>query len=274
MNNTYDIIYLDLPVQPDTFTLEEFIQAQIEEKFQRNGKALGITVFLEQLGKDIEAQWESLLKPYYLENLTATQKFTMNKIKVIPVGADINQVYENVNVSKDSPMSEITSTITYDYVKDSPASLSRKAFGTRKELGPRLRNWVQIYAIPEGGTTKVPMQYPVLVKRKEFVIEFKCYGHTPKEVSLMAGGLEYYIDIRKEKFYELGAQGFYYIGSTGGVEKDKDSNMFVRTVQMYLRLEQFYVGKGVTIIDKIEMEWAVGTDQIEESITIVGPTNN
>jgi len=249
MISPYDIIHLDESFYSDTplseLQLRELIRKETEKRFQRNGVYNGIVSFMEELGAQIEFDWETMYQNYYLNNMSASSYIQIDQPNVYPFHSEINHILESKSVSDDSPMAEVEESIVFDVSTDMPASLSRRAFGGRQELTPRLRFWVQTNS----------KQYPMMAKRKEYVITFKTYAQTAKVSHLMANALEYYIDTRKEVLFALGAQKFYVMGSNKNTEIDKKTEMAVREMRMYLRTEEWYVGEGVPIIDKISMEW-------------------
>jgi len=255
-NNVYDVIKLDQPVQ-DPAELDELLTSIAEAKFQRNGKFKGIVEFMKSLAESIESEWENVSRKYYLQNLNPSQFYATfmrkdddgNDIylapKVLPFEADIDHVLESEDITPDSPMNEIEKFILFDITRNSPASLTRRAFGTRKELSPRFRFWIQMEDI----------QYPVLAQRKEFIITFKTFAHSTEEAYLMSEALEYYLNIKKEILYEFGAQKFYTIGTDKSTSTEKATKMPYREFDFYLRAEQWYIGEGAHIIDKIDMDW-------------------
>lgn len=264
MIGNVDVIHLDRPVE-DPAELLALIQADTELFFQTNGQPIGIVKFLEELTLQMSKDWEQMFQYYLLNNLTGTQYFYSQgatregdqneapvKIKApvfYPVEADINNVYKDDNTTVDSPSHELDDMVVYDVVEDRPASLSRKAFGLRKEVAPRLRFYVE--------TNR--RQFPVLAKRKEYVVQFKCYSRSGKVAFLNRNALEYYLDTRKEVLYQLGAQKFYVMGDSDGTKKDPDNKMKYRTLNLYLRLEEWYIGQDAPIIEKITIDWNART---------------
>ena len=251
-----EVIYLDIPSTSQA-ELSDLLYAETEKRNQRNGKFNGIVDFLKKLAGSIESNWEDVTKNFYLANLSASQvmygfmmknaqgEYIMIPPNVIPFKADINHIYESRDITQDSPMNEIENFILFDIINNSPASLSRRPFGPRKELAPRLRFYIQTN----------DFQYPVSAKRKEFIIRFKAYAHSTEEAQLLIEGLEYFFDIKKEILYGLGAQKFYVMPSSIPTKEDKTTNMAVRQLDLYLRSEQWYIGEGAVTITSIEMDW-------------------
>lgn len=256
-----DVIRLDRPVE-DPAELLALIQADTELLFQTNGKPIGIIKYMEELTKQMSSDWERMFQQYLLNNLTATQYLYSQgatregdsqnpnqKVKgpvFYPMEADINNVYKTDNLTPDSPAHELDDCILYDVVEDRPGSLSRKAFGLRKQLAPRIRFYVEANR----------RQFPVLAKPKEYVVQFRCYSRSGKMAYLNRNALEYYIDTRKEVLFELGGQKFFVMGDAEGTKTDPVLKMKYRTLFMYLRLEEWYVGQDAPIIEKINIDWA------------------
>jgi hypothetical protein len=255
-----NVIHLDRPVE-DPAELLALIQADTELLFQTLGPPIGIIKFLEELTRNMSNDWEGMFQTYLLNNLTATQyMYSQGAVKegdentpdaklkapvFYPMEADINNVYKSDNATDDSPSNELADCILYDVIEDRPASLSRKPFGLRKEVAPRLRFYVE--------TNR--RQFPVLAKRKEYVVQFKCFSRSGKMAFLNRNALEYYIDTKKEILFGLGGQKFYVMGDSEGTKKDPAIKMKYRTMYMYLRLEEWYVGQDAPIIEKIDIDW-------------------
>jgi len=240
-----NLIYLDNIVS-EPFTLVDLFNSKISTDFQVNGQPLGIVHFMEQLGKHINDEWENVTKQYFLNNLTPTQYLYSKPLNVRPFESDINNIWEDHNTGTiDSPWNSIGGLIIYDIQKDRPASLSRRAFGNKRELTPRLRAYVSLNDII----------YPIAVQRKEYIVNFKTYGHTSKEAFLIKEGLEQYINTRREVLFGLGAQQFYIDNGDGETNRDKRTKMYYRTINMYLRLEEWYIGTGAPPISSVGIDF-------------------
>lgn len=239
------IVYLDKPI-PEPFGLDALFEAIGESGIQTNGKPIGIVKFLEELCRRIESEWESVCKPYLLRNMTATQYLYSRKFSISPFEADINQKWEDHGSSSpDAPWNNIGSTVCCDVIRDSGASLSRVAWGGRKEVAPRLRLNVWVNG----------KLYQLFAHRKEYLIEFKCYAHSSKEAFLLKEALNHWFQIRQEVLYELGAQKFFVDLSNSGSFSDKRTHMYGRVLRLYLRLEDWYLGEPAVPITKIGIEW-------------------
>ena len=260
-SNWPDVIKLDIPVE-DPADLETIAKALADERFQTIGKPLGIIETLERLAKDIEEQWETLLKQYMLKELTATSYIysrAATSPQVSPFAADINQVYEPDNVTPDSPMAEIDPTICFDVETETPASLSRRMFGPNKEIGSRFRFYVQVpRQHPTLEDQIVIKQFPVSARRKEHIILFKTYAHSGKEATLMAKGLDYYFELRREFLLGVGVQHHHVTESLNLIKEDSRTKMKYRELRLYMRLEEWFIGEEVPVISSpIYMEWSI-----------------
>ncbi len=240
-----NIVYLNRPVK-EPITLDALYEADTEMYFQTNGKPLGIVKFMEELALNITSGWEEVLKPYFLSNLTGTQYIYKSPIEVSPFEIDINRKWEDsTNYNPDSPWNSIPGVIVFDVIRDAGASLTRVAWGGRKELTPRLRMYVN-------ANDKI---YPLYAQRKEYLLDFKCYSHTSKESILIKEGLHKWFQVKQEVLYSLGAQKFFVDISNAGTVVDQRTRMYGRTLRLYLRLEDWYLGKESSPIKKVSIEW-------------------
>ena len=246
-----EIIYIEDSLE---FPLDigEALKIISEMGYQINGDARDIVDFLEKVALHIEEVWKTDLQQYFLNQLTATQYLYSNKsVRVFPHESDINQVWEeNFTANPDTPCDTLGGIILADIEKEGPASLSRRAFGARRELTPRVR-----FYLYSNGT-----YYPLFAQRKEYIIRWDCFANTGKEAHLMKKALEKYFNIYQEKLYELGAQKFYVDDSAGPrsgnrTAQDKRTALRQRTLFLYLRLEEWYFGAGIKEITSIEMQW-------------------
>lgn len=262
------IVYLDTIVD-NNFTMDQLFDALSETGYQLNGKPIGIVKYLEQMCASIQKEWESVLKPYFLRNLTATQYLYSRGIQVSPFEADINQVWEDHSTATpDAPWNKIGSLITCDVIKDSGASLTRVAWGGRKELAPRLRLNVSI-------NNQI---YQLFAHRKEYLISFSCYAHTSKEAMILKEGLNHWFQTRQEVLYGLGAQKFFVDLSPAPIGIDKRTSMYGRSLRFYLRLEDWYLGQPAPAISEVGIDWVtlntntnvpeVSESLVSEDITI------
>lgn len=264
------IVYLD-QILTEPFTLEDLFNALGQADIQTNGKPVGIIKFLEGLCLSIAAEWETILKPYFLRNLTATQYLYSRGIEVSPFEADIDRKWEDITqATPDAPWNKIGSLITADVVKDGGASLSRVPWGGRKELSPRLRLNASI-------NNKI---YQLFAHRKEYLIKFNCYAHTSKECMILKEGLNHWFQTRQEILYTLGAQKFFVDLTPTGITIDKRTSMYCRSLVLYLRLEDWYLGEPAPPITSVGIEWVnmtpggfpeIGDAQVSESTDIVIP---
>lgn len=250
------IVYLN-SITTSNFTLDQLYDALAEGGHQVNGKPVGIVKYLENLCLSIKTEWESVLKPYFIRNLTATQYLYSRGIEVYPFEADINHIWEDKGTSTpDAPWNKIGSMICCDVSKDGGASLTRTAWGGRKELTPRLRLNVQVLG-------KI---YQLFAHRKEYLITFNCYAHSSKEAYLLKEGLNHWFQTRQEVMYQHGAQKFFVDLSPVPVGFDKRTSMYGRTLKLYLRLEDWYLGQPAPPINEVGIEWINMTPGLLPSI--------
>ena len=240
-----NVVYLNRPV-PEPITLDALYEASTELYFQTNGKPIGIVKYMEELASYIKNEWEDKLKGYFLENMSGTQYFYKVPIEVYPFEADINRKWEDFQSgNKDAPWNNLPGVIAFDVIRDAGASLTRVAWGGRKELTPRLRMYVN-------ANNKI---FPLYAQRKEHLLEFKCYGHTTKESMIMKEALHKWFQTRQEVLYHLGAQKFFVDLTNSKTEIDQRTGMYGKVLRLYLRLEDWYLGKESAPISKVSMEW-------------------
>lgn len=242
-----NVIYLDRIVGPDVRP-EEVFRALSEYGYQVNGPPLGIVKFIEEVSKAVEQNWLEVGRDYLETNLTATQYVYFEKPpKVYPFETDLNLIYERwERETPDSPMNRFLPIITVDLASESPASLSRRPWGPRRELTPRLRFMVGI-------EDKI---YPVLAQRKEYIIRFSCYGSNSKEALLVKEVLEKFFHTKREILFSLGMQQGYVesVGVGTRLEQFK-TKAAVRILDFYVRLEDWYIGDGLPAIGDVTIEW-------------------
>lgn len=255
------IVYLDANSITPPYTLDKIFDAIGETDIQLNGKPLGIVKFLEELCAQIEKEWETFAKPYLLRNMTATQYLYSRGMDMSPFEADINQKWEDhKETSPDAPWNKIGSLICCDVIREGGASLSRVAWGGRKELTPRLRLNLSI-------NNQI---YQLFAQRKEYSVEFKCYAHTSKESMLLKEVLNHWFQVRQEVPYSFGAQKFFVDSSNQGTTVDKRTSMYCRNIKLYLRLEDWYLGEPAPAISSVGIEW-VSLNQV--SMPTIGDSN-
>jgi len=168
-SNEANILHLDFPIS-DPDELKQFIDQISNLKNQRIGFPVGIIKALELTSKHMCENWSRITHQYMLQNLSATSYFYTEIPDFHPLTADINHVYEGDIPTSDSPMSQANMAIAYDISKNMPGTLTRRAFGPNKEVGPRIRYYIETRNF----------QYPVSSQRKETIIEYRTYAHSGK----------------------------------------------------------------------------------------------
>lgn len=244
-SNEFDVIRLDIPVE-DPADLQDVLDAIGEARIQKIGKPLGIIRTLEELGQKISEEWK-VVDQYMLHHMSPTSYYFSNKPKVVPFATEINHVYEADNATPDSPMNEIGDLICFDFMNEEPGSLSRRKFGPNKEIGARLRFYIE---------TADKIQYPVSAKSKERRIMFKSYAHSRKRATLLAKGLDHYFETRKDSLLGLGIQ-HHHVENISQLKRDTGSGMLYREVMLYIRGEEWFIGKGAPVIKSVKMDWRV-----------------
>lgn len=242
--NYYDVIVLDYPYQTED-VLEAVLQAMTESRFQRIGKPVGIAKAMENICQDISDNWWTVNKGYFFSNLTKDQIPYVLKVRTAMHDGRLDPAFDSKTATPDSRANISEPLISYDVKINAPGSLTSRAFGGNKELGARLRFYVQYKK----------KQYPVLAKTKEYEVVFRCFAHDPVVTLLLVEGLENYFELRKGFFLSQGIQNLHMEVSDISLKKDTKGAIPYREVYAYVRCEKWFVGNGAALIEKIDMEW-------------------
>jgi tRNA-dihydrouridine synthase len=117
-------------------------------------------------------------------------------------------------------------------------SIEKQGAGAALIKNPSLAKEI-ILAAKRGVNDEVPVSVKTRIGYNKDEIE----TWIPNLLEVSPAVITIHARTRKEVLFGLGAQKFYVMGDSDGTKKDADNKMKYRTLNLYLRLEEWYIGQ-------------------------------
>ena len=236
-------------------SIDETIERLQNETGSRHGPGRPVELIMVEFSSFLEKNWNHIVPGWFKSNWIPQLENSEVVNEVPDIGPESNEsIPENfLPTTTDSGETPLLRTaIRYKPAREENAGFARKMFSNNKELKPRLRYHIISPPRELGGPRWVTK---VMARTSEHLYEFNIWARNYSEMSYFYKVMQYIFWTNQKILLELGLQRAIVLGSPRAPRLDKTTKMHVRTLSVYLRVEEFFYEEPYPEIASLELNW-------------------